>query len=69
MDEEVTSAATVLVALLNQRLDQFERKLDKALDDHEARLRRLEAWSYGIPIAGLISIGSVIAAAIAATRA
>ncbi len=59
---------TVVVALMNQRLDQFEKKLDKALDDHETRLRRLEAWSYGIPIAALISLGSVIAAVIAAIR-
>jgi hypothetical protein len=63
MDSDESS---VVVALLNQRLDQFEKKLDKALDDHEVRLRRLEAWAYAIPVATLISIAAVVAAVISA---
>lgn len=57
-----------LVALIDERLTVFEKKLDAVTDDHEKRLRRLEAWSYGIPVAGLISLGSIVAALIAAQR-
>jgi hypothetical protein len=59
---------SVVIALVQQRLGAIEAKLDKVVDDHEARLRRLEAWSYGIPVAALISLGSVIAAIVAASR-
>lgn len=58
----------MLVALIDERLTVFEKKLDAVTDDHEKRLRRLEAWSYGIPVAGLISLGSIVAALIAAQR-
>ena len=57
-----------LVALIDQRLTEVITKLDKVTDDHERRLRRLEAWSYGIPVAGLAAMGSTIAAIIAAIR-
>ncbi len=56
------------MALIDQRLTELGLKLDKVTDDHERRLRRLEAWSYGIPVAALIAIGSTIAAIIAATN-
>lgn len=57
-----------LVALIDQRLTELGQKLDKVTDDHERRLRRLEAWSYGIPVAALIAVGSTIAAIVAATN-
>lgn len=59
--------ATV-VALLEEKFRNLTEKLDKVTDDHEVRLRRLEAWSYAIPVAALISMGSMIAAAINALR-
>lgn len=33
--------------------------------DHESRLRSLERWRYGIPISGLVALGSIIAALVA----
>lgn len=54
--------------LISQRLEALERKIDKVVDDHETRLRGLEAWSYAIPVAALVSIGSVIAAIVAAYK-
>lgn len=59
--------ATV-VALLEEKFRGLDKKLDKITDDHEVRLRRLEAWSYGIPVAALIALGSMVAAAITAFR-
>lgn len=34
----------------------------KAVPDHEARIRSLERWKYGLPVAGLLAAGSLIAA-------
>ena len=31
----------------------------KAVPDHEARIRSLEKWRYGLPIAGLLAVASV----------
>lgn len=68
----MVDADVITIALLKERLDEWdlrleklEGRIDRLLDDHETRLRRLEAWSYGIPVAALISLGSVIAALIA----
>ncbi|HZN70565.1 MAG TPA: hypothetical protein VFC00_02610 [Micromonosporaceae bacterium] len=36
--------------------------------DHEVRLRALEKWRYSLPAALVISIGSAVAAVIAATN-
>lgn len=36
------------------------RESRKTDDDHEQRIRKLEAWKYGLPAALLISIGSVL---------
>ena len=57
-----------VVALLEEKFRGLDKKLDKFIDDHEVRLRRLEAWSYGIPVAALIAIGSMAAALITAFR-
>lgn len=71
----LVDADVITIALLKERLDEWNRRLeklegriDRLLDDHESRLRRLEAWSYAIPVAALVSIGSVIAAVIAAVK-
>jgi type II secretory pathway component PulF len=66
MNGEATDS--VVIALVQQRLGNIEAKLDKIVDDHEARLRRVEAWMYAVPAAVLISLGSVIAAIVAASR-
>jgi len=36
--------------------------------DHELRIRVLERWRYSLPIALLVSLGSAIAAIIAAVK-
>ena len=56
--------SAVVVALMNQRLDQFEKKLDKALDDHELRLRRVERWVYALPPTLVLAIASAVLAVI-----
>jgi hypothetical protein len=35
---------------------------DKTLEDHEQRLRSIERWKYGAPLATLIAVGSTVAA-------
>ncbi|MGX4737101.1 hypothetical protein [Kitasatospora griseola] len=36
------------------------------LDDHEARLRALEAWRYALPVAALSGIGGALVAVVQA---
>ncbi|MFJ4188249.1 MULTISPECIES: hypothetical protein [unclassified Kitasatospora] len=36
------------------------------LDDHEARLRTLEAWRYGVPVAALTGVGGALVAIVQA---
>lgn len=35
----------------------------KAVPDHEQRIRSLERWKYGLPIASLLAAGSAVLAA------
>lgn len=30
----------------------------KAVPDHESRIRSLEKWRYGLPLSGLLAVGS-----------
>jgi endonuclease V-like protein UPF0215 family len=43
---------------VRDHLERIEEKLDKAVDDHEQRIRILERWKYALPasvITGLVS--------------
>lgn len=51
------------LAVVCNRLDTIERRLDRVLDDHEARIRRAEAWIYALP-AALIAAAASVAIAI-----
>jgi len=62
MSEPATTET--VIAVLNEKFSALEQKLDRVTNDHEVRLRRLEAWSYGIPVAVLTSFGGVVAALI-----
>lgn len=31
----------------------------KAIPDHESRIRKLEQWRYGLPLAGVMALGSM----------
>ena len=44
---------------INAKLIEMDRRFEKVSDDHEARLRRLEAWSYALPVSLVLAIGSV----------
>ena len=41
---------------------RLEQQVAKVLDDHEARLRRVERWVYAVPPTLLLAAGSIIAA-------
>lgn len=51
---------------LERSAEEFNRrievKLDKAVDDHEIRLRALERWRYALPTSLVLAVGSVMAA-------
>jgi len=42
-------------------VERVESKLDRAIDDHEMRLRRAERWIYALPPTLLLAAGSVVA--------
>lgn len=44
------------------RLDAIDKRLDKVLDDHETRLRKVEHWIYAVPPTLLLAAASIIAA-------
>ena len=41
---------------------RLEARLDKVLDDHEQRLRRVERWVYAVPPTLLLAAASVLGA-------
>lgn len=50
------------IAELGRAVARIENKVDKALDDHEFRLRGLERWRYAIPASVIGALGAVFAA-------
>src|SRR5262249_26329974 len=51
--------AQILLAIGEMKTQQAVMlEILKAIPDHESRIRKLEAWRYGLPIAGLVSAGS-----------
>jgi hypothetical protein len=62
-DPQDGQVAQVLIKLgeMSTQLAVQDTKLNTViaqLPDHEARIRKLEAWRYGLPITGLVSFGS-----------
>lgn len=58
------------LAELRVNMNDANRKLDTLIEvdrrlDHEGRLRSLERWKYGIPIAAVTSLGGGILIAVA----
>lgn len=49
------------LAVVVTRLDNIEAKIDKLVDDHEVRIRRLEAWSYAVPASFILAVGAAVA--------
>jgi len=47
-------------------LAQDREATDRKLGDHEERLRVIERWKYGVPIASLAAIASAVAAVLKA---
>lgn len=47
---------------LLRRLDAIDRRLEKVLDDHEGRLRKLEKYAYALPPTLFVACASVAAA-------
>lgn len=69
--KELSKAAAEMktsIALVVQQMHESSVKVDQITEDHERRLRRLEAWSYAIPPTILVTAGSVIAAVVAAIK-
>lgn len=43
-------------------------KTMESIPDHESRIRALERWRYGLPLAGLLAIGSAALSIYGATH-
>lgn len=43
-------------------LNKFEVRLDRVLDDHEIRLRRVERWMYAVPATFVLAAASIASA-------
>lgn len=43
-------------------------KTMESIPDHETRIRKLEAWRYGLPLSGLLALGSAALSIYSALR-
>lgn len=50
------------LAEIGRTLHKIEAKVDKILDDHELRLRKVERWVYSVPPTLFLAAASIIAA-------
>lgn len=53
-----TSQILVELGKINVTLAIISKTLD-AIPDHEQRIRKLEAWRYGLPMTGLVAVASL----------
>ena len=58
-DAELEAVLLTKLDSIAAKLAEMDRRFEKVSDDHEARLRRLEAWSYALPVSLVLAIGSV----------
>lgn len=47
---------------LGRWLQRIESKLDRAIDDHERRLRSVERWMYALPPTLIMAAASLVVA-------
>ena len=52
----------VTLGELRRTLGRIELRQERVIEDHEARLRRVERWVYGIPPSILIAAAAVVVA-------
>lgn len=52
-----TSQILVELGKINVTLAIMSKTME-AIPDHESRIRKLEAWRYGLPLSGLLAIAS-----------
>ena len=54
------------VKSLDEKIEKIDRQgsigTREDLTDHETRIRRVEKWMYGVPLAAAISLASIVAA-------
>jgi hypothetical protein len=56
--------AQILITVTDIKTDMAVVKEQmKAMPDHESRIRSLEKWRYGLPLAGLMALASLVIAA------
>lgn len=53
---------SVTLAVVVERIDSLRQAVDKIVLDHEARIRRLEAWAYALPVTALTAAGAIVVA-------
>lgn len=58
-DAEFDAVLITKLDAIATKLAEMDRRFEKVSDDHEARLRRLEAWSYALPVSLVLAVGSV----------
>lgn len=59
VDQEFDNVLLTKLDAIATKLAEMDRRFEKISDDHEARLRRLEAWSYALPVSLVLAVGSV----------
>jgi len=59
MPQQGDPTAQILLELgkISVTLAVMQKTLE-AIPDHESRIRKLEQWRYGLPLSGLLAIGS-----------
>ena len=61
LEKSVEAKFVAMEKSVDGKFAPLNESLNRVTDDHEQRLRRLERWSYGIPAAVVIALGTAAA--------
>lgn len=62
MPDGMHASSEVTMGEVQRTLSRMDQRMERVIDDHEARLRRVEKWMYILPPTVIVAGASVIVA-------